>query len=78
MSDLKTARRWANRWSKIYTDATNAKIKFFLMPRNFGKNSIILSRLRNFKALKALEKLAMYKYRHRVKCSRTRIKRRGC
>ena len=78
MSDIKTAKRWANRWSKFYTDATNAKIKFYLMPREYGKSSIILRRLRRFKELKALERLALHKIRHRVKCSRIKIKRRGC
>ena len=78
MSDIKTAKRWANRWSKFYTDATNSKIKFYLMPREYGKSSIILRRLRNFKALRALENLAMHKYKHRVKCSRVKIKGRGC
>ena len=78
MSDIKTASRWAKRWGKIYTDATNAKIKFFLMPREYGKSNIILRRLRNFRALKALENSAMYKYKHLVKCSRVKIKGRGC
>lgn len=76
MSNLKTASRWAKRWSHYYTDATNSKIRIYLMPRESGKTYMILQRLKKPKIIRLFKKLAMNKS-HRT-CSRKHIKGRGC
>ena len=77
MTVLKTAKRWANRWSRYFTDATNSKISFYLVPRGYGLAHFALERLKKPRMLKALKKLALSKYIHKLKCSRKKIKRRG-
>ena len=76
MSNLKIASRWAKRWSRYFTDATNSRIRIYLMPREYGKTYMILQRLKKPKIIRSFKKLAMNKS-HRT-CSRKRIKGRGC
>ena len=78
MSDIKTASRWINRWSKIYTDATMAKIKFYLMPREYGKSYAIFARLKRPSILRKFRRLALPEGKHHITCSRKHIKGRGC
>ena len=75
MSLLKIARRWAKRWSKVFTDATNKRISLVLSDREAGKTYFMMQRLKNVKVIRRFR--ALKQIRH-ITCSRKYIKGRGC
>lgn len=76
MSTLGIAKRWTKRWSKIFTEATNKKISFYLSPRRVGKYYFIIERLKRPHAIKRLKAFNRSQKSH-LTCSRKHIKRRG-
>ena len=77
MSTLKIASRWAKRWSKFFTEATNKKITLCLSPREAGKSYFIMQRLKRPYAIQRLRALKLLQQSH-ITCSRKHIKGRGC
>ena len=76
MSNVKTSARWINRWSKIFTDITTHKMRFYLVSRNYGKSYFVLQRLKRPALLKKFRRLSLLEYNHHKNCSRKHIKRR--
>ena len=77
MGIIKEARKWASRWSNVFTDATNAKIAFQISPRYTGKSYFILQRLKRPRIIRAFRKIVLYEARLRKRsCSRKHIRRR--
>lgn len=77
MSIIKEASKWANRWSDVFTDATNSRIVFRLSPRYAGKSYFILQRLKKPRIIRAFKKLALYEARMpRIRYTRKNIRRR--